>query len=215
MTPTLRDNAVPCRTVEEGAANSDDSDHVPRERRSNPLWLVGEWILVVVIAISAAFLIRTFLFQQYYIDGPSMQTTLHQRERVLVNKLSYKLHDVNRGDVVVFDRLSGTQHDDLIKRVIGLPGEFVEVRNCVVYVDGKSLDEPYLNPLQMAQTDLSQRCGSHVDMDPVEVADGHVFVMGDNRVQSYDSRDFGQIEIRNIRGRAFVAVWPLSSWSWL
>ncbi|MFM7125568.1 MAG: signal peptidase I, partial [Actinomycetota bacterium] len=69
-------------------------------RRWSGFWAVSEWILVVVIAVSAAFLIRTFMFQQYYIDGPSMQATLLPRERVLVNKMSYRLHDVNRGDVV-------------------------------------------------------------------------------------------------------------------
>lgn len=177
--------------------------------------VVAEWMLVVALAIGAAFLIRTFLFQQYYIDGPSMQTTLFPKDRVLVNKLSYKLHDVNRGDVVVFDRLSGTEHDDLIKRVIGLPGESVEVRNCVVFVDGQTLEEPYLDPVDVAQTDPSKRCGTHVDMTPVLVDKDHVFVMGDNRVQSFDSRDFGAIDVSKIRGRAFIVIWPFGSWAWL
>lgn len=184
-------------------------------RRWAGFWAVSEWILVVVIAVSAAFLIRTFMFQQYYIDGPSMQTTLLPRERVLVNKMSYRLHDVNRGDVVVFDRVQGDKHDDLIKRVIGLPGETIEVRSCVVYVDGRLLEEPYLDPVQVAQTDLRQRCGDYVDMDPVTIPDDHVFVMGDNRVQSFDSRAFDAIEVDKIRGRAFVAIWPTSAWSWL
>ncbi|MFM7127249.1 MAG: signal peptidase I [Actinomycetota bacterium] len=184
-------------------------------RRWSGFWAVSEWILVVVIAVSAAFLIRTFMFQQYYIDGPSMQSTLLPRERVLVNKMSYRLHDVNRGDVVVFDRVQGDKHDDLIKRVIGLPGETIEVRSCLVYVDGRLLEEPYLDPIQLAQTDLRQRCGDYVDMAPVIVPDDHVFVMGDNRVQSFDSRAFDAIEIDKIRGRAFVAIWPTSAWSWL
>lgn len=185
------------------------------QNRGSGLWAVAEWILVVVIAISAAFLIRTFMFQQYYIDGPSMQTTLMPRERVLVNKMSYRLHDVNRGDVIVFDRVQGNNHDDLIKRVIGLPGETVEIRDCVVFVDGRLLEEPYLDPLQVAQTDLRQRCGDYVDMEPRSVPDDHVLVMGDNRVQSFDGRAFGPIPIDKIRGRAFVAIWPSSAWSWL
>jgi signal peptidase I len=179
------------------------------------LWAVTEWIVVVVIAISAAFLIRTFLFQQYYIDGPSMQTTLMPQNRVLVNKMSYRLHDVNRGDVVVFDRVVGEKHDDLIKRVIGLPGETVEIRSCVIYIDGKLLEEPYLDPVQVAQTDLRNRCGDYVDREAETVPDEHVLVMGDNRVQSFDSRAFGPIEIDMIRGRAFVSIWPRNSWSWL
>lgn len=194
---------------------SDSSDSTEDNDRRHALLVVGEWIFVVVIAIGAAFLIRTFLFQQYYIDGPSMQTTLSPRDRVLVNKLSYRLHDVNRGDVVVFDRVTGAEHDDLIKRVIALPGETIEIRNCIVYIDGQTLEEPYLDALQVAQTDPSKRCGSNVDLSPTTVAEEHVFVMGDNRLQSFDSREFGPIEISMIRGRAFVAVWPFGSWSWL
>jgi signal peptidase I len=198
----------------DGATTRDDQDEDEGGRR-HAIFIVAEWIFVVVIAIGAAFLIRTFLFQQYYIDGPSMQTTLKPEDRVLVNKLSYKLHDVNRGDVVVFDRLSGTKHDDLIKRVIALPGESIEIRNCIVFIDGQTLEEPYLDALQLAQTAPSERCGSHVDMSETTIPDEHVFVMGDNRVQSYDSRDFGSIEIAKIRGRAFVALWPFNAWSWL
>lgn len=181
----------------------------------NTFLLIGEWILVVVIAIGAAFLVRTFFLQQYYIDGPSMQTTLSPKDRVLVNKLSYKMHDVHRGDVVVFDRLSGTEHDDLIKRVIALPGETIEIRNCSVFIDGQTLEEPYLDTLQLAQTDLGKRCGQHIDMAETAIPEGMVFVMGDNRVQSFDSRDFGSIDIEMIRGRAFVSLWPIGSWSWL
>jgi signal peptidase I len=144
-----------------------------------------------------------------------MQTTLMPQNRVLVNKMSYRLHDVNRGDVVVFDRVQGDKHDDLIKRVIGLPGESVEIKSCLVYVDGKLLEEPYLDPIQVAQTDLRNRCGDHIDLGPELVPGDNVFVMGDNRVQSFDSRSFGSIEIDKIRGRAFVSIWPRSAWAWL
>ena len=109
---------------------------------------IWEWVFVVVVAISAAMLIRVFLFQQYYIDGPSMQTTLMPEDRVLVNKMSYKLHDIHRGDVIVFDRVTNeVQHDDLIKRVLGLPGETLEIRSCIVYIDGVQVDEPYFYKL--------------------------------------------------------------------
>jgi len=177
---------------------------------------VWEWAFVVVIAIGAAMLIRLFLFQQYYIDGPSMQTTLMPQDRVLVNKLSYKMHDIHRGDVIVFDRVTNeVQHDDLIKRVMGLPGETLEIRSCIVYVDGVQVDEPYLNPEQTSQIEPSARCGSHTDMAPIVVPEHMVFVMGDNRVQSFDSRDFGPINTGKIRGRAFVVIWPASAWAWL
>jgi signal peptidase I len=177
---------------------------------------IWEWVFVVVVAISAAMLIRVFLFQQYYIDGPSMQTTLMPEDRVLVNKMSYKLHDIHRGDVIVFDRVTNdVQHDDLIKRVLGLPGETLEIRSCIVYINGVQVDEPYLNPEQTSQVEPSARCGSHTDMAPVVVPEEMVFVMGDNRVQSFDSRDFGPIDTDKVRGRAFVVIWPASAWAWL
>lgn len=177
---------------------------------------IGEWVAVVAIAIIAALVIRLFLFQQYYIDGPSMETTLRPQDRVLVNKLSYRLHDVNRGDVVVFDRVtSPDRHDDLIKRVIALPGETLEIRSCVVYIDGVRLDEPYLDDDAQAAIDPVARCGSHTDAAALVVPSDMVFVMGDNRLQSFDSRDFGPIEVDKIRGRAFVVIWPFSAWAFL
>jgi signal peptidase I len=196
------DDAVPARN---GAATG-----------AKPPWrAIREWLTVLVVALGAAVLIRVFVFQQYYIDGPSMEHTLEPHDRVLVNKLSYRLHDVNRGDVVVFDRLSdGTQHDDLIKRVIGLPGETVSIENCVVFIDGNELEEPYLSTENQAQADPSARCRIP-QFGPEEVPDEHVFVMGDNRPQSFDSREFGAIEIDQIRGRAFVVIWPFSNWTWL
>ncbi len=186
------------------------------EKQRSQMRAVWEWIFVVVVAIGAAMLIRLFLFQQYYIDGPSMQTTLMPQDRVLVNKMSYKLHDIHRGDVIVFDRVTNqVQHDDLIKRVLGLPGETLEIRSCIVYIDGVEVDEPYLNPEQTSQIEPSARCGSHTDMAPIEVPEDMVFVMGDNRVQSLDSRVFGPIDTDKVRGRAFVVIWPASAWAWL
>jgi signal peptidase I len=186
------------------------------QKQRSQMRAIWEWVFVVVVAISAAMLIRVFLFQQYYIDGPSMQTTLMPEDRVLVNKMSYKLHDIHRGDVIVFDRVTNdVQHDDLIKRVLGLPGETLEIRSCIVYINGVQVDEPYLNPEQTSQVEPSARCGSHTDMAPIVVPEEMVFVMGDNRVQSFDSRDFGPIDTDKVRGRAFVVIWPASAWAWL
>ena len=186
------------------------------QKQRSQMRAIWEWVFVVVVAISAAMLIRVFLFQQYYIDGPSMQTTLMPEDRVLVNKMSYKLHDIHRGDVIVFDRVTNeVQHDDLIKRVLGLPGETLEIRSCIVYIDGVQVNEPYLNPEQTSQVEPSARCCSHTDMAPIVVPEEMVFVMGDNRVQSFDSRDFGPIDSDKVRGRAFVVIWPASAWAWL
>lgn len=199
------------------SADRESSDRMPESAGGSRLArTIGEWVVVVAIAIAAALIIRLFLFQQYYIDGPSMESTLQPQDRVLVNKLSYRLHDVNRGDVVVFDRVtSPDRHDDLIKRVIALPGETIEIRACTVYVDGVRLEEPYLDDESLAQVDPVARCGSHTDANATVVPPEMVFVMGDNRQQSFDSRDFGPIEIDKIRGRAFLVMWPLSAWAFL
>jgi len=177
-----------------------------RKRRWNP---IVEWVVVIVVALGAAFVVRTFVFQQYVIDGPSMKPTLHQGDRVLLNKLSYRVHDVRRGDVVVFDKVQGTQHDDLIKRVIALEGETIRIENCTVFINGEQLDEPYL-----ADDVRAGRCGA-TSMAPLTVPDGDVFVMGDNRPESSDSRAFGPIDMDKIRGRAFVVLWPAGNWKWL
>lgn len=185
-----------------------------RKRRWNP---IVEWVVVIVVALGAAFVVRTFVFQQYVIDGPSMRPTLQPGDRVLLNKLSYRAHDVRRGDVVVFDRVQGTRHDDLIKRVIALEGETIRIDSCVVFVDPdgagaapeRALDEPYL-----ADDVRAGRCGT-TTMAALTIPDGEVFVMGDNRPESSDSRSFGPIDVDQIRGRAFVVLWPAGNWRWL
>ena len=179
---------------------------------------VRDWIVVLVVALLVALGIRTFVLQQFYISGPSMETTLFQPNRVLVNKLSYRLHDVRRGDVVVFDRVTSNgetvQHDDLIKRVVGLPEESVEIHNCVVFVDGKALDEPYLSSDDVQQADPVDRC-RQPEMAKVIVPKEQIFVLGDNRPQSMDSRMFGPVDVSQVVGRAFVVIWPVNRWRWL
>ena len=179
---------------------------------------IREWVTVVGVALVIAFLVRGFALQQFYISGPSMESTMFQDNRVLVNKLSYRLHDIHRGDVVVFDRVTtdgvAVQHDDLIKRVIGLAGDTISISNCVVSVNGKAINEPYLNDYDLAQSNLDERC--RVPELPVTtVESGHLFVMGDNRPQSFDSRMFGTIDKSLVIGRAFVIIWPLGSVDWL
>ena len=179
---------------------------------------VREWVTVVGVALLIAFLVRGFALQQFYISGPSMESTMFQDNRVLVNKLSYRLHDIHRGDVVVFDRVTtdgvAVKHDDLIKRVIGLAGDTISISKCVVSVNGKAIDEPYLNDYDLAQSNLDDRCRIP-EMVATKVADGQLFVMGDNRPQSFDSRMFGTIDKSLVIGRAFVIIWPLGSFHWL
>lgn len=170
-------------------------------RSSGAVRSLVEWVAVVLGALAVALLIKTFLFQAFYIPSDSMQPTLHVGDRVLVNKLSYDLQDVNRGDLIVFKRPPDTPGavDDLIKRVIGLPGEEVALIGDEVTIDGRILIEPYL-------AEGTTTCC----LAAIVVPEGHVLVLGDNRGDSYDGRRFGTIPVESIVGRAFVRVWPPS-----
>jgi len=169
-----------------------------------------DWVVVVTVALLVAFVVRGYVLAHFVVEGSSMYSTLETGDRVFVNKLSYRLHDPNRGDVVVLHQLSGISPRDLIKRVIGLPGETVEVRNCTVLIDGKILNEPYLDPGVVTPTN----CGGDYTLDGV-VPEDHIFVMGDNRGGSQDSRVLGAISEDDLIGRAFVVFWPRSNWQWL
>ncbi len=163
-------------------------------------------------------MVRTFLLAHFVVEGDSMLSTLHTGDRVFVNKLSYRLHDPNRGDVVVLHELTGASERDLIKRVIALEGEQIEIRDCQVYIDEdpndggavppKRLVEPYLDPAVVAGT-------SWCEFARKVIPDDSVFVMGDNRPGSSDSRQLGPIPIDDIVGRAFVVFWPKADWKWL
>ena len=161
-----------------------------------------EWLILVAASLAVALVVRGFLIQAFYIPSESMVPTLVKNDRVLVNKLSYKLHDVNRGDIVVFKAPEGAataQVKDLIKRVVGLPGETIEGRNGNIFIDGKPLDEPYLPP------DVRSR-----DFPPEKIPPKKIYVLGDNRQDSRDSTFFHAVEESAIVGRAFVKIWPLN-----
>ena len=168
-----------------------------------------DWALVVVIALVVALGVRTFLFAHFVVEGSSMYSTLETGDRVFVNKVSYRLHDPNRGDVVVLHEIRGTTERDLIKRVIAVGGEEVEMRSCEVRIGGQLLLEPYLDPTVVTP---GNRGG---DFGPILVPEGTVFVMGDNRAGSQDSRTLGPVLLDDIVGRAFVVFWPRSNWQWL
>ena len=172
---------------------------------------VVEWACVIAGAVLLALVVKVFLLQAFYIPSPSMYPTLKEGDRVLVNKLSYRLHDVNRGDVVVFERPASEAPSaipELIKRVIGLPGDAITFRGGRVYVNGTPLDESYLPSGVTTSADFApNRCTVEA---PCLVPPSAVWVMGDNRNDSKDSRYFGPIPESSIVGRAFVIVWPLS-----
>ncbi|MGO9872590.1 MAG: signal peptidase I [Acidimicrobiia bacterium] len=173
----------------------------PKRSGGDAVRMAFEWVGLVVLALIIALLIKTFLFQAFYIPSESMVPTLKVHDRVLVNKLSYKLHDVHRGDIIVFKAPPGSDPgiDDLVKRVVGLPGETVSGHGGHVYINNKELPEPYL-PQGMYTSDFA----------PVKIPPNSYWVMGDNRINSKDSRVFGTITKSKIVGRVFVRIWPLS-----
>ena len=165
---------------------------------------VVEWVAIVIGALAVALIVKTFLIQAFFIPSLSMFSTLDKGDRVLVNKLSYHVHDIHRGDVVVFERPEALPDDgikDLIKRVIGLPGDTIESRNGHVFVNGKQLKESYLDDGVLTDSPVLER---------QTVPEHHIFVMGDNRSNSQDSRFFGPIDEDLVVGRAFIKVWPLT-----
>jgi signal peptidase I len=173
-------------------------DKAARNRR-----VAIEWTILIIAALVIAFLIKTFLFQAFYIPSGSMEPTLKIGDRVLVNKLSYDLHDIHRGDIIVFKAPPEAQAGnikDLVKRVIGLPGDVVELRQGVLYVNGRRVDESYLAP----------RFRDDESHAPIEVKKGYYYVLGDHRNSSNDSRSWGEVPQKYIYGRAEMRFWPLS-----
>ena len=173
-------------------------------KKKNELW---EWIKIFVVAAVLAVGIRYFLFTPIIVDGQSMMPTLADRDRMIVNKLSYVFGEPERFDIVVFH---ASEEKDYIKRVIGLPGEHIEYKNDTLYVDGVPYEEPYLEEYKKALVG-----GTLTEPFSVTVPEGHIFVMGDNRRYSKDSRHIGPIAIDEILGKANVIYWPLEDFRFL
>jgi signal peptidase I len=179
------------------------------KRRTGRSWFI-ELVVIVVVVLGASFLVRTFVVQTFYIPSGSMIPTLQVGDRILVDKLSYHLHGVGRGDIVVFSKppLEQQNINDLVKRVIGLPGETISSQNGQIYINGKLLKEPWLQP-GVKSTPGPNPVPFNLDK-PYKIPVGEYYVMGDNRSDSEDSRYFGPIPRSLIVGRAFVRIWPLS-----
>lgn len=205
----------------------DEGSQPPAEptKKKRSFWseLPGLLLTALVIAV----LIKTFLVQPFWIPSESMLETIHVNDRVMVNKLAFQLGEPERGDVVVFRDPAEPEidesipeaivrsvleavgvrtrgRDDLIKRVIGLPGETVTISDNTVHIDGVAISEPYLASDVVIPDD-----------GPYLVGQDEVFVMGDNREFSFDSRRFGNIEYDALVGRAFVIIWPVSNFGGL
>lgn len=200
------------------------------QKKNLPFWL--ELPLLVGVALIVAVVIKTFLFQAFFIPSGSMKETLQIDDRVLVNKIAYSFSDLKIGDIVVFDDPRAgfeapaetvlqsavrnltesvgltTPQSEFIKRVVGLPGDTVELVNNQLIVNGQPIDEPYL-----AADALPPSVCSGSTYGPIVVPGDHVMVMGDNRCHSSDGRVFGPVPSEDIVGKAFVIIWPISRWS--
>lgn len=210
----------------DGGGDSRDGDHKPQP---GPLAVVRETVVLVVLAVLLAVIFKSFLVQAFYIPSGSMEPTLDISDRVLVEKVSYRFGEVKDGDVIVFVHdLPGAEPEssnpvarfvislgqaigvappsdrDFIKRVVGTPGDRITCRQGALLRNGKPVSEPYLAP-----GTTTENC------TPTTVQPGKLYVMGDNRNNSEDSRTFGQIDRSSIVGRAFVRIWPLSHTGWL
>jgi signal peptidase I len=197
------------------------------KKKQLPFWI--ELPMLIGIALIVAVIIKTFLFQAFYIPSSSMEDTLQINDRVLVSKVSYRIGDIEHGDVVVFDDPRGgfeqpdegaldsvmrnllesvglaAPQSEFIKRVIGLPGDSVQAKDGNLMVNGEVQVEPY----------RKQPDKPIPDFGPILVPQGELFVMGDNRFASQDSRYFGTIPIDTVVGHAFVIIWPPSNWTGL
>lgn len=164
-----------------------------------------EWAKAITIAFVLAYLIRVFLFAPFIVEGLSMMPTLEDDERLIVNELIYDIKEPKRGDIIVFKY---NAEQDYIKRVIGLPGDIVEMKKDQLIINGQPIDETYLKKVKEDLHDqgllLTKKFG------PVEVEENHLFVMGDNRRNSKDSRVFGTIALEQVVGRADITFWPIS-----
>jgi signal peptidase I len=187
---------------------------VPPRSGSNARWL-REGLLVVLVAVLVAVLLRAFVVQTFYIPSGSMEPTLQIGDRILVNKLSYHLHGVNRGDIVVFGRpaaenCGGPEVNDLVKRVIGLPGDVISLAQGHVYVDGRRLDESWLPSAEQGITEPGPPGNAANLQHDYRVPANDYYVMGDNRTDSCDSRYWGPIPRSLIVGKVEMRVWPVT-----
>ena len=160
------------------------------------------FLVTVLAALVIAFAIRTWGFQTFQVSGTSMLPTLHTSDRVLVNKLAFLFAKPRTGEIIVFQSPVAPSQD-WIKRVIGVPGDTVSIKNNVVYINGKRYPEPFL------------KYRHSINVSPIQVPPGYLWVLGDNRPISDDSRYFGLLSDSRIKGRAILEWWPLSQFHWL
>ena len=171
---------------------------------------VFSWIKAILIAVILAFLIRTYIFAPIVVDGESMMPTLQDHERIVLTKFGTNIDNIDRFDIVVFH---ATVDKDYIKRVIGLPGDHIEYKDDTLYINGKAYEEPYLDKYKNQMTSgvpLTESFKLEDITGSMTVPEGQLFLMGDNRQNSLDSREIGTISVDEIVGKANLVYWPIN-----
>ncbi|MDG5473438.1 signal peptidase I [Jeotgalibacillus sp. ET6] len=168
-----------------------------------------EWIKALAVGIIIVLIVRVFLFSNYVVEGVSMQPTLEDGNKLVVNKIGYQLGELERFDVIVFH---ASEDEDYVKRVIGLPGDEVSYVDDQLYINGEAYDEPYLDEFREQGSDerLTGNFTLEELTDETEVPEGMIFVLGDNRKESLDSRIFGFVEQDTVVGKVNLRYWPLN-----
>jgi signal peptidase I len=184
----------------------DETPPLPVSKRRSRQRSVIEWLIVIVVAVLVSLLIRTYVFQTFFIPSASMEPTLHIGDRIIVNKLSVELGTVHVGDILVFKAPKAVATDcgdtvaDLVKRVIGVPGDTLYSKGNTIYVNNEPLKQPWTHVADIGVKTIK----------PTYVTKNHYFMMGDNEPNSCDSRYWGLIPRSAVIGKAFVRIWPLS-----
>ncbi|TCP29314.1 signal peptidase I [Scopulibacillus darangshiensis] len=171
-----------------------------------------EWIKALGIAVIIAVLVRSFIFTNYVVEGKSMMPTLQDGNRLIVNKIDYDISKPDRFDVIIFH---ATKTEDYVKRVIGLPGDKIVYKNDKLYVNGKYIKEPYLKPYKdkLVSGQLTQDFTLKGNTGRATVPKGKLWVMGDNRQNSVDSRVFGFVDMDQVVGKVDLRYWPVSEFN--
>jgi signal peptidase I len=177
--------------------NPEAETAAPRKR---PMRFNVREILIMALVFLVVFAVVQFSVQSFRIDGPSMEPSFTEDEFIMVNKLTYRFSDPRRGDVIIFDPPFSSSYP-FIKRVVGLPGELVEIRHGDIYING----------LLLVEKPVMERPRT-MDMDATRVEKDHYFVLGDNRDNSRDSTEGWTVPSDNIIGRSWMIYWPLSHW---
>ncbi len=179
-----------------------------KDKKSSKKTIIKDFIFYVILFVFCLYVIPTFIIQKTIVDGPSMEDTLQDRDQLMVEKISYHFNSLKRFDIVVFYPYGREEKEYYIKRIIGLPGETVQIKGKDIYINGEILEENYgKDPITKAG----------MAANPITLADDEYFVMGDNRKVSFDSRyeEVGPVEKKDIGGKAILRVWPLNKFGLL